>query len=133
MGLLIDTSIFVAAERGQLDEDRLAVMGADQSISLSAITASELLHGVERADTAQRRARRAAFVEAVLATVNVLAFDLDVSRVHARIWADLRAKGQPIGAHDLLIAATALHHGLAIATRNEREFRRIPELVVETW
>ena len=56
-----------------------------------------------------------------------------MARVHARIWADLRTRGELIGAHDMLIAATALHHGLAIATRNEREFRRVADLRVETW
>jgi hypothetical protein len=52
---------------------------------------------------------------------------------HARIWADLRARGEMIGAHDLLIAATALAHQLTIATRNERHFRRVEALPVVCW
>ncbi|MDD9944156.1 MAG: PIN domain-containing protein [Myxococcales bacterium] len=133
MGFLIDTSVFVAWERGQFDNVVPGSVSAEAEVALSAITVSELLHGVERADSAQRRASRAAFVEGVLNAVRVLPVDLAVSRVHARVWADLRAREELIGAHDMLIAATALHHGLAIATRNEREFRRIPELRVERW
>lgn len=133
MGYLIDTSIFIAWERGDLDRQRLLATAGDARIALSAITASELLHGVERAESAQRRARRAAFVEAVLESIDVLAVDLEVSRTHARLWADLRKRGALIGAHDLLIAATAVQHGLSLATRNVRDFGRVEGLTVETW
>lgn len=133
MGCLIDTSVFVAIERGELDAVRIRERYATQRIAMSAVTASELLHGVERAQGAQRRARRSAFVEEVLVTVEVVPFDLEVSRVHARIWADLRAHGKPIGDRDTMIAATALAHGLAIATRNVRDFARIEGLSVEQW
>ena len=133
MGYLIDTSVFIAWERGELDHAAIAAAGGEDSTAISAITASELLHGVERAESAQRRAKRSRFVEAALSALPVLPFDLDVSRVHARIWADLRAKGELIGSHDLLIAATAIHHGLQIATCNERHFKRIEGLVVVRW
>jgi tRNA(fMet)-specific endonuclease VapC len=39
-------------------------------------------------------------------------------------------RGLPIGAHDLLIAATALTHDLAVATLNEKHFARVPRLRV---
>jgi predicted nucleic acid-binding protein len=51
-----------------------------------------------------------------------------VARVHADIWAQLTARGEVIGAHDLWIAATALAHGMGLATGNTREFKRIPGL-----
>lgn len=82
----------------------------DRVVAISAITASELLHGVHgvyRANTAQRRHRRQVRVEAVLASLTIAPFDLGVARVHARIWADLMASGTPIGAHDFIIGATA--------------------------
>jgi tRNA(fMet)-specific endonuclease VapC len=133
MGYLIDTSVFVAWERGQLDRTNITDALGDHSVALSAITASELLHGVERAEGSLRRARRAAFVESIFEEIEVLPFDLDISRVHARVWADLLARGQSIGAHDTLIAATALHHGLTIATRNARDFARVDGLRFENW
>jgi predicted nucleic acid-binding protein len=88
---------------------------------------------VERADTSQRRARRATFVEAVLDSIDIVPIDLDVSRVHARIWADLRARRARRRTNDLFIAATALHHNLTIATRNPRHFERVEGLPVEIW
>lgn len=133
MGFLIDTSVFVAWERGALSGPRLLEYAGNEELALSAITASELLHGVHRANSAQRRARREAFVEAIFAAMPVLPIDLEVSRRHARVWADLRARGEIIGAHDLLIAATALAHGATVATRNAREFDRVDDLQVAVW
>jgi predicted nucleic acid-binding protein len=52
--------------------------------------------------------------------------------VHADVWAQLARRGELIGAQDLWIAATALAHGLAVATGNADEFRRIPGLRVIT-
>jgi tRNA(fMet)-specific endonuclease VapC len=55
-----------------------------------------------------------------------------IARVHADVWAQLAGKGQLIGAHDLWIAATALAHGMSIATGNADEFQRVPGLRVIT-
>lgn len=133
MGYLIDTSIFVAWERDELALESLERRAGAEPLALSAITASELLHGVHRAHTAQRRGRREAFVEAILAALPVVPVDLAVSRHHARIWADLRSRGQVIGAHDLLIAATAITFDLVVATRNRRDFERVEGLRFSLW
>jgi predicted nucleic acid-binding protein len=93
------------------------------------ITASELLHGVHRADGALR-ARRLAFVEHLLAGLPVLPITERVARLHASVWADLAGRGQMIGAHDLWIAATALSHDMSLATGNARELDRVPGLRV---
>lgn len=128
MALLIDTSVLVGLERANEAAPLTEIDG--ESSFISAITASELLHGVERAADEGRRARRQAFVERVLDTIPVLPFDLDAARVHARIWASLARHGAGIGAHDLIIAATALSRDLAVLTRNTREFERIEGLPV---
>jgi predicted nucleic acid-binding protein len=62
----------------------------------------------------------------------VLSFDLDAARVHARIWAELARRGAMIGAHDLIIAATAVRHDLAVVTRNQREFSRVEGLATRS-
>lgn len=103
---------------------------ARQQPAIAAITASELLHGVERAQDIARRSRRQQHVERILASVSVHPFELGHARHHARIWADLEARGTMIGAHDLLIAATALSLACDVATLNVREFRRVPGLGV---
>jgi predicted nucleic acid-binding protein len=115
--------------QGRQLADLIAAM-ADEPIALASITASELLTGIDRANTPARRLRREAVVEATLALIPVLPFDLLVARTHARLWAQLAAAGQLVGAHDMLIAATALAHGYAVLTHNVRDFRRVPGLVV---
>lgn len=90
---------------------------------------SELLHGVHRAIGA-RRARRRALVEHLLGGFDPIPITEPVARVHAEIWADLAGRGGAIGAHDLWIAATALTHGLGVATLNEADFGRVPGLRV---
>lgn len=133
MATLIDSSVLISAEKGRLPlEDALAELAAEP-VAIAAITASELLHGVHRAKPASRRARREAWVEAVLERLPILPFDLTVARHHAALWALLAERGGAIGAHDLLIAATALAHGYAVATRDARSFPRVPGLTVRRW
>ena len=99
---------------------------------MSVVTASELLVGVERADTAERRALRGAFVENLLAAIPVLEFSVPVARTHARMLAAL-PKNATAGAHNALIAATAVHHGHALLTRNAKDFRLFAGLTVEEF
>jgi tRNA(fMet)-specific endonuclease VapC len=96
----------------------------------SVVTISELLIGVHHANTDERRQRRSVFVEAVISGVGVLDFTIDAARVHAGMYAELSKKGQMIGAHDLIIAATARHHDLSVLTDNVDEFSRVPGLRV---
>ncbi|MEJ7758184.1 MAG: hypothetical protein WKF55_01195 [Gemmatimonadaceae bacterium] len=71
---------------------------------------------------------RAAFVDALLDLIPVLPFGLTEARRHSALWADLVRAGTIIGPHDPLIGATALAHGRALATLNQREFAGVPGL-----
>src|SRR5438093_1438367 len=79
------------------------------------------------------RARRAAFVEALLDEFPVLAIDLAIARAHAQLWAPLASAGRLIGPHDLWLAATCIGRDLGLLTVNRREFERVPGLRVECW
>jgi len=131
VGLVIDTDVWVLAEKsGQLhDLSRWAHYGGAY---MSVITASELLVGVECANTPQRRAQRGAFVEHLLARIPVLEFSLSVGRTHARMLAAI-PKNLTAGAHDALIAATAIHHGYALLTRNVADFTIFAGLKLEAF
>ena len=133
MGIVIDSSVLIAWERDQLDLEALMAHYAEEDFAISAMTASELLHGVHRATTAARRSRREAFVEALLSRIPVLAFDLITARVHARLSAELAAKKTAVGLHDLIIGATAIANGCAVAARDERSLPKIPGLSVLHW
>jgi len=126
VAVLIDTGLLVDLERGVANPKVDAAIG-EEDRAISVITVSELLHGVHRAEGAQR-ARRSAFVEHLLAGIRALEITEQVARVHANVWAQLAARGEVIGAHDLWIAATALAHGMGLATGNTREFNRVPGL-----
>ena len=128
MAVLIDTDLLVDLERGAGSRELEPLLG-DEERAISVITVSELLHGVHRA-TGERRARRGAFVEHLLAELQAIPITERVARAHAEIWSQLSATGQAIGAHDLWIAATAVAHGLGVATGNAAEFRRVPGLRV---
>ena len=128
MGVLIDTDLLIDLERGDTSVE--SVLG-EQECTISVITVSELLHGVLRAEGAART-RRQAFVEHLLAGLQAIPITQPVARVHADIWSGLADRGELLGAHDLWIAATAVAHGLAVATRNTTHFDRIPGLRVLT-
>lgn len=125
--LILDTTVLVASERGfaALDE----VIGDTDDVAIAAITAAELLVGVELADR-RRRPARAGFVDDVLATLPVEEYDLATARVHARLLAATRRAGAPRGAHDLIIAATAIATAREVVTADARGFADLPDVVV---
>ena len=131
MGLVIDTDVWVLAEKSgqELNLARWAHYG---EAYMSVVTASELLVGVERANTPARRARRGAFVEHMLSLIPVLEFSLPVARTHARLLAAL-PKNLTAGAHDALIAATTVHYGHALLTRNVADFTIFAGLKLEAF
>ena len=132
-GIILDACILIAAEKGRLDLDQwLASESPRATAGIAAITLSEMLHGAERADTAARAQERKAWIAKFATAIPILDFDEDCARVHATIWATLEKRGTPIGAHDLLVAATALHHDMTVATFNADEFKRVPNLDVIT-
>ncbi|HQY89028.1 MAG TPA: PIN domain-containing protein, partial [Tepidisphaeraceae bacterium] len=108
----------------------LSTWDSSQPIYISVIVVSELLMGVHRANSEERKLRRSAFVEAIISGVTILDFTIDAARIHSRIHADLATSGQLIGAHDMMIAATALAFDCALLTNNVREFSRVANLRV---
>jgi len=121
--LIVDTGVLVAIERDR--EIPAQVLPDDADIAISAVTAAELLVGVELADQ-QRRAGRQATVNAILSNFDVIPFDVEVARHHAALLAHARRSGRPRGAHDLQIAATARATGRVLITTEVRAFDDLP-------
>ena len=128
MGLIVDTSVLIAAEKRRFDLGRMLADNPKEPFYIAAITGAELLHGVERAQPAARKKARATFVESIFESFEVIDFDLTIARRHAALWASLEKAGQMIGAYDLLIIATALQFEYGVVTLNTSEFRRISGL-----
>ena len=117
MAVLIDASILIEYERGRLDLERH-------------LAQRQQVHCAVQSEV---RAKRSAFVEALLERFPLLPIDLTTARAHAQVWAELAAAGKMIGPNDLWLAATGLAHGLTMVTANVREFTRVPGLAVEVW
>jgi len=129
VALMVDACVFIHFERHGVPID-LSGWEPSEDVFISVVTVSELLMGVHRADSEARRKRRSGFVEAILAGVSVLDFTIAVARRYAQLYAELSQQGRLIGAHDMIIAATALHHNLSLLTDNVEEFSRVAGLSV---
>ena len=101
----------------------------DDDVALAAITVAELRVGALLA-RGKAAAARTAFVEDVLAAMPVIAYDVAVAEAHARLLVEVRRRGTPRGAHDLLIAATASATGRAVVTADASAFHSLPGLDV---
>jgi tRNA(fMet)-specific endonuclease VapC len=131
MGVILDTSILIEAERRPSEIERFAEGREEEVFGLSVISISELLHGVHRADSMKRRLKRSAYVEKAIELFTIYPFETSAARIYAELWADLTRKGFQIGAHDLIIGSTALSLGFSVATCNKRHFERIEGLKLE--
>lgn len=98
-------------------------------MAVAAITAAELLAGVELAK-GRRRIRRHELVDGLLKLVLVESYDVEVARAHAALLAHVRRRGRPRGAHDLIIAATAAARSRQVATTDEGAFVDLPGVSV---
>jgi tRNA(fMet)-specific endonuclease VapC len=133
MGIIFDTSVLIAIERGLTHLDKVINAREKEAFGISVITVSELLHGVHRADSEKRRLRREAYVEKVIELFPIYPFDLGAARIYARVWAYLAKKGVSIGSHDLMIASTCISLGFSVLTSDIRDYGKIEGLTIEKY
>ena len=115
--LILDTAVLIRAERD--NRPPIGELEDDDDVAIAAITVAELHTGVELAAT-RHRASREGFVQSVLALIPVEAYTDQTARGHAALLAYCHRTGTPRGAHDLIIAATALATGRTILTTDRR-------------
>lgn len=134
LGLILDSSVVIAAERKrQTVEDFLTSIErtfGEVEIAISAVTLAELVHGVARANTPEIRIARRAFIDELKKHVPVHPVTDSTAEIAGQISGEQAAKGNTIPADDLLIGASAIEQGYAVATLNTRHFGKIPELRV---
>lgn len=127
--LILDTTVLIDAERTGGSLNRLIADHDD--VAIAAVTAAELLVGVELADGA-RRSLRATFVRSVLDTVPIEDYDVQVAHAHASLLAHVRRSGRPRGAHDLIIAATAVARDRLVVSADATAFAGLPGVVTRS-
>lgn len=134
MGLILDSSLLVAAERrGQNARQMLESVArkvGDVEVAISVVTLIELAHGAARADSPQRRASRRNFIDELLTAIPVHPVTVAVALRAGQVDGENQATGIRVPLADLLIGVTALHLGYAVATLNLRDFRRLTGLSV---
>jgi tRNA(fMet)-specific endonuclease VapC len=101
-------------------------------VGVPAIVIYELLYGLQRLPPEAAQPRRDA-LKKLVQPMQSLTFDSACAEEAASIRCTLEQQGNTIGAHDILIAATALRHRAQLVTRNVREFSRVPGLLVVNW
>jgi tRNA(fMet)-specific endonuclease VapC len=133
MGVIFDTSVLIALERGSHAIEKLVAGRESEPFGISVVTVAELLHGVHRADSEKRRLTRGAFVEKIIQTFPLYPFDLNAARIYAKLWSNLAKKGTTIGAHDLMIASTAIALGFSVITVDVHDYDKVKEVSVEKF
>jgi predicted nucleic acid-binding protein len=134
MGLILDSSVVIAAERQrepvpQLIQ-RIVSTAGDQKVALSAVGLTELVHAIYRATNPVQRQNHERFLGDLLADMEVVSYSRQTALLAGKIDGQQRAQGITIPFADLLIGVTALEYGYAIATVNLRHFRLIPGLQI---
>jgi len=124
-----DTCSYIVKRSHDAILNRLQSMPIDE-VCISVITKAELLYGV---DISPRRQTDGLAVAAFLRHIAVLDFPDQAAAHYADIRADLKKRGEMIGANDLLIAAHARCLDMILVTNNVREFERIQHLAIENW
>jgi len=122
---LLDTSVAVALD--ELDPARLPT-----EIGISALTLAELTAGPYAANDDFQRARRQNHLQHLEATFETVPFDASCARAYGRVYAAVARVGRKArGARavDLMIAATALAHGLPLYTFNAKDLRGLEGLL----
>jgi predicted nucleic acid-binding protein len=134
MGLILDSSVVVAAERrgetpAQMVEKVIGLAG-NQEAALSSVGFTELVHGIYRAASPRMRIRRQSFIDELRIALTIYPYTEETALLAGRIDGEQTARGTIIPYTDLLIGATALSLGYSVLTGNVRHFRMIPGLSV---
>lgn len=129
MAIILDADVIISGEKGKFDLRQWLASLPSEQFEVAAITVAELWHGVERA-TGRHKAVREQYLKAVLDLVPIVPYTEQTAYEHARVWAELEARGKMIGFYDLIVGATALERGSKVATFNKRHFTVIKGLSV---
>jgi len=130
---LLDTNILSHAIRdpqgATAKKLQVAAIGDEESLCTSVIVECELVFGARRVESRTLLER----IAKLLDIVSVEAFSRDAVASYAELRTQLQSMGTPIGPNDMLIAAHALALDCILVTDNEKEFARVPGLIVENW
>ena len=124
---LLDTNVLIAMFKGQHGiQEKMVAVGL-QNCFVSEITLAELYAG------AYKSMRKDALRQVVFVRNNLGIIPFDCAEVYGKLRSHLETAGNRLDDMDLLIASTALDHGLTLVTNNTRHFSRAIGLEIEDW
>jgi predicted nucleic acid-binding protein len=134
MGLILDSSVLIAAERqGKNARQMLTVIAGkigETDVGISVVTLIELAHGAARAVTPEQKAMRQNFLGELLTAIPIHPVTVSLALRTGQLDGENQARGIRIPLSDLLIGVTALELGYSVGTANLRHFRQVPGLSV---
>lgn len=134
LAYLLDTNVISELAKQNPDSQVQGRFAAhEMECALAAPTIEELAFGVARLPPSRRRTHLGIWLEAVVARIPILPFDAGCALWLGRERARLLSQGRPVSRADGEIAAVAVRHGLALATRNQADFRAFESLRLENW
>ena len=135
--IILDTNVVSEAMKPSADSAVTAWLDAQlaDTLYLSAITLAELLFGISSLPTGRRKDLLNALLDDLLAAFEdrVLPFNNAAARAYADLAAKARAAGRGLPIPDGYIAAIAVAHGFAVATRDAAPFEAAGVTVINPW
>ncbi len=128
---MLDTNICIRVikDRPEAVCNKLSAVSVGE-VAISSIVAAELWYGVAYS---QKKKQNEAALKDFLEYVEVMAWRSEAGPIYGQIRAELKKRGSPIEAMDLLIAAHAVYLDAVLVTDNIKEFKRVPDLKIENW
>jgi tRNA(fMet)-specific endonuclease VapC len=132
MKYLLDTCTISFFLRGQVNVIEQMQQVSPSDLSISVVTLLEIEYGFNIKQSQQMHKLYKKW-QSLVSLISILPFNDGTAIIAAAIRALLKQQGKPIGAYDVLIAATALEHKIICVTNNLSEFQRIKELELLDW
>ena len=126
----LDTNTLIYFFKGEGNVVAELLSRPPSDIGIPTIALFELEVGIAKSSSPKKRLSQ---LRELLNVVYVIPFDDRAASASAGVRAALEIKGTPIGPYDVLIAGSALAHGVTLVTRNTKEFSRVEGLTLESW
>jgi len=127
---VIDTNTLIYFFKGMGNVPKKFLEVSPKEIAIPSVVLYELEYGIAKSISP---GKRQAQLKELCSLVETLPFGDEEARLSAAIRASLEKKGTPIGAHDMLIAGTALANQGVLVTHNTKEFSKVSKLKLENW
>ncbi|WP_061223272.1 type II toxin-antitoxin system tRNA(fMet)-specific endonuclease VapC [Leptospira weilii] len=131
MNYFLDTNICIYFLKGKSENIERNIRKLNPNrIKIPSVVKAELLLGVFKSNDKKKNRE---IVLSFLDPFEIIGFNDIESEIYAEVRSVLETQGIPIGPNDLLIASIVLSSNGILVTNNEKEFKRIPNLKIESW